>query len=585
MMGSSLGQQQALVGRLSDAQLTQELQSPSGVAPAYLLMSEIQKRQSMRADAGPVTAPKPNIRQQMLAQTQAQQQPAQAGPVLSTGVNSPPSQMPVTQRGPQVPLTAPLNPNLAPFSSAPGPHPLPGYAMGGLVQHFDNGGGVQPVNSGNPYAGIPDAYMPLIASGRMSAADVDNLIRTTAGEAANQSPTGQQAVAAVALNRSRMTGAPVSTIVQAPMQFDGYNSGSLAIDPNSSTYQKVATNILPAVMSGKDPTNGATSFFNPDIANPGSFPFDPSKGQRIGQHVFAQTNPNGSWTAQGNGVPGTVQYQQAQSLALPDPSQAAQNAGAIMQQYMSKAPPVQGLDQNIANVQGQVSDPSGAYGNLTKTLQNQIAYQGQMGKWNALMQAGAAMMQAKGSNMLSGLGAGLEAGGASYQQAQANQRALQLALANAQVGQAQEHSRYQQGNVQNAMELGKLQSQQQAPYLQTGDTAAKVYGQVEGEDIGAQTARQQHADMMQIYSGRMAQSGQNADTRSLAGLNDAYTKSASALDAKTPAGMARTAAIAQQIAAISSGAGVPQGAQTGAVNGGGGVPVNSADPFGIRSQK
>ena len=62
MMGSSLGQQQALVGRLSDAQLTQELQSPSGVAPAYLLMSEIQKRQSMRADAGPVTAPKPNIR-------------------------------------------------------------------------------------------------------------------------------------------------------------------------------------------------------------------------------------------------------------------------------------------------------------------------------------------------------------------------------------------------------------------------------------------------------------------------------------------------------------------------------------------
>ena len=574
MLGSNLGAQQSLVGKLSDGQLAQELQTPSGVAPSYLIMSEIQKRQSMRADSGPPQPPKPSVKQQMLAQVQ-QQAPA-PGPVMNNGPSMPPSQMPVTQRGPQPPMMAPVNPALPPFNSAPGPHPLPGYAQGGLIQHFDGGGSVP-----NPYSGIPDAYMPLIASGKYSPQDIDNMIRGAAGEAGNQPAVGQVGVTAVALNRAKLTGAPLTTILQAPWQFDGINNGSMSMDPNSTTYQNVAKNILPAFM-GNDPTHGATAFFNPAIANPGSFPFDPSKGQRIGQHVFAKIAPNASWTmANTQGVPGSPQYQQAQSMVLPDPTQAAQNAEAIMQQAMAKAPPVQSFGQNLASAQGMVDDPSGAYGNLTNTLQKQIAYQGQMGKWNALMQAGAAMMQAKGSNMFGGLGAGLQAGGDSYQQAQANQRALQLALANAQVGQAQEHSRYQQGNIQNAAELGKLQLQAQSPYLQMGDTGAKVYGQVQGEDIGAQTARQQHADMMQIYSGRMAQSGQNADTRALAGLNDAYIKSSTAIDAKTPAGMARTAAIQQQLAALGAGAGVPQAPQ-GAVNGNGGVPVNSADPLGLR---
>jgi hypothetical protein len=125
----------------------------------------------------------------------------------------------------------------------------------------------------------------------MSSHDIDALVRTTAAEAGNQGPKGQQAVAHVILNRSNNTGkSPVSVVTQ-PGQFEGYDNGNASkITPDSEQYKTVANNIS-GVLSGQvpDPTNGATHFYSPKAQaalgrNPPAWA--KGEGQQIGDHVF-----------------------------------------------------------------------------------------------------------------------------------------------------------------------------------------------------------------------------------------------------------------------------------------------------------
>lgn len=137
----------------------------------------------------------------------------------------------------------------------------------------------------------------------LSDQDRDMVIRTVIGEAGDQSPQGQSAVANVIMNRvaNGQWGKTPSSVVLAPGQFEPWQTRSrelVGISPNSPQYQRVGQ-IVDSVASGStpDPTNGATHFLDPKIVKArrgGSLP-DWAQGPTvaIGDHNFyAPGNPN-----------------------------------------------------------------------------------------------------------------------------------------------------------------------------------------------------------------------------------------------------------------------------------------------------
>jgi hypothetical protein len=131
----------------------------------------------------------------------------------------------------------------------------------------------------------------------ISPQDRDLMIRTVIGEAGNQPPDGQAAVAHVILNRVNdggYGGSTPSDVVLAPNQFEPWQTRASElsnISPTSGAYQSAA-NIVDGVISGniKDPTDGATHFLNADVVRQrrgGSLPsWASGGGQKIGDHTF-----------------------------------------------------------------------------------------------------------------------------------------------------------------------------------------------------------------------------------------------------------------------------------------------------------
>jgi len=101
----------------------------------------------------------------------------------------------------------------------------------------------------------------------MDPREFDALVRTVHGEAGGEGPQGQAAVAAVILNRSRMSGQPVTSVVSAPGQFEAWRTPRVQnLNPNSPAYQRIAANITPLVSGDMpDPTNGADHFIAPNL--------------------------------------------------------------------------------------------------------------------------------------------------------------------------------------------------------------------------------------------------------------------------------------------------------------------------------
>lgn len=136
--------------------------------------------------------------------------------------------------------------------------------------------------------------------------DRDLMIRTILGEASNQPPEGQAAVAHVILNRAKVGkygGRTPSEVVLAPGQFEPWQTRAKelqAINPNSKAY-KNAAKIVDGVVGGNipDPTNGASHFLQEEIVRQrrgGTLPnWARGEGLKIGGHTFyypdAATSP------------------------------------------------------------------------------------------------------------------------------------------------------------------------------------------------------------------------------------------------------------------------------------------------------
>lgn len=133
----------------------------------------------------------------------------------------------------------------------------------------------------------------------ITAKDRDLMIRTILGEAGNQGPQGQAAVAHVILNRTAAGnyGATPSQVVLSPNQFEPWSKRSkelMSIKPTSPAYQQTG-DIVDMVSDGEipDPTGGATHFYSP-VAQAALGRAAPSWAKqptaKIGGHTFFAPN-------------------------------------------------------------------------------------------------------------------------------------------------------------------------------------------------------------------------------------------------------------------------------------------------------
>lgn len=110
------------------------------------------------------------------------------------------------------------------------------------------------------------------------------LSRLVAGEARGESYEGQVAVAAVVINRVKDSRFPntLEEVIYQKNAFSVVKNGSINTEPTSSAYRAAQE-----AMYGKDPTNNAIYFWNPDISTC-KWINTLSPYLRIGNHVFAK---------------------------------------------------------------------------------------------------------------------------------------------------------------------------------------------------------------------------------------------------------------------------------------------------------
>lgn len=162
------------------------------------------------------------------------------------------------------------------------------------------------------------------STGQYVAPDLDKVVRTVYGEAGNQAPVGQQAVAAVIANRAKQSGMTPTDVVMAKGQFEPWSNPAArarmeALTPENPKYQRIAAAITP-VLTGEapDPTNGATHFYAPKAQAALGRPapaWDNGAGVDLGDHRFFSL-----------GYKGTGRTQLAQAPVADMPAEGAQEA-------------------------------------------------------------------------------------------------------------------------------------------------------------------------------------------------------------------------------------------------------------------
>ena len=108
------------------------------------------------------------------------------------------------------------------------------------------------------------------------------LARVVYGEARGEPYTGQDAVAAVVLNRVRSSSFPnsVAGVVYQSGAFDCVSDGQINLTPNQSAY-----NAAKDALNGWDPTYGCLFYYNPRTAT-SKWMLSRTVKLSIGNHAF-----------------------------------------------------------------------------------------------------------------------------------------------------------------------------------------------------------------------------------------------------------------------------------------------------------
>ena len=192
--------------------------------------------------------------------------------------------------------------------------------------------------------------------------ELDWLIRTVYGEAANEDTTGQRAVAAVIGNRMRQGtygGNTVRDVVLAPSQFEPWGNASararmVGLRSGSPEYQAIQNAVL---TMQDDPTGGATHFYAP-IAQAALGRPTPKwalgqLGTDIGNHRFYSLGGGGAGSGGGGGAtPRPIAYTPPGSTSpkmMPDLPDTPSAPGAPVVPPLPPTPPV-GLRGNDPKV-------------------------------------------------------------------------------------------------------------------------------------------------------------------------------------------------------------------------------------------
>lgn len=169
------------------------------------------------------------------------------------------------------------------------------YALGKAAQ-YGSLASSKPVTTGALYGerSLQEQAQPRSQTSQIEpiTEDVDAATRMILGEAASESDAGMAAAMHVALNRAKSSGESLSDVINRPNAFESVSSGrTKKINPNSDEYLYVRDNIVLPAIAGKlkDPTEGATYFFNPELQESlGRSRPEWASGdrRRIGRHEF-----------------------------------------------------------------------------------------------------------------------------------------------------------------------------------------------------------------------------------------------------------------------------------------------------------
>lgn len=121
-------------------------------------------------------------------------------------------------------------------------------------------------------------------TGGLQGGDTDLLAKIISAEAQAEPYTGQVAVGAVVLNRTKTPGFPatVAGVIYQPTAFESVSNGFFYSPATDSSYQAARS-----AVSGWDPSGGAVYFFNP-AKTLSRFMWSRTILTQIGKHVFAR---------------------------------------------------------------------------------------------------------------------------------------------------------------------------------------------------------------------------------------------------------------------------------------------------------
>lgn len=178
-----------------------------------------------------------------------------------------------------------------------------------------------------------------------SPTDFNAAVQTVAGEAGNQSPDVQAAVASTILNRASLQGKAIADIASNPSVYNGADTDNArAAVPGSTAYQAIAKNIAPVFTNG--PTTTATHFHS---AMPEGAPaWDNGTGHKVGDLTFIDRSD----LLGGQGTPPSASDRQAY-FAQQNPAQGGQPSPA-------PAPPAPPSSMPYDNDLGVRRNPDGS---------------------------------------------------------------------------------------------------------------------------------------------------------------------------------------------------------------------------------